>query len=142
MHRKIIPAKAFLMCALALAATAASAGDAEVQRQLQIREQQQIELRLKMQQQQERAAQPSPSHSTDVRRRQLERDQQQRLREMHDRQSRATVAPDAAGTPEATPAEADRQRALRSGTEQLNRFDTERRIEGQREGQRGNAAPQ
>ena len=121
-----------LTCVLAFASAAAGAADAEVQRQLEQREQQQIELRLKMQQQQERAAQPPSSYSADVRRRQLERDQQQRLREQHDRQSRAVVPPDAPGSPEATRAEADRQRAIRGDAEQLNRFGAERRMEGQR----------
>ena len=107
----------------ALIAFSAAAGDGDVQRQLQQREQQQTELRLKMQQQQDRAAQPTPGLG--LQHRQIERDQQLRLQQLHDQQLRSTIAP---GTPESVQRDLERRRAQQAGTEQLNRFGTERRL--------------
>ena len=121
---------AALVCALAPVAGAAS--DAHVQRQVLELEQQQNELRLKMQQQRDRATRPPSSPSADFQRRQVERDQQQRLQQLHEQQSRATVAPDGSNAPDAAPREAERQRALQGGAGQLQRFDSERRREAER----------
>jgi hypothetical protein len=101
----------------------------DVQRQLQQREQRQTELRLKMQQQRDRATQPLPSPSSDLERRLLERDQQQRLRQLHEQQSRSGVAPSAAGEMQR---ESDRQRYPQAASEQLKRFEYERQREIER----------
>lgn len=103
-----------------------------MQRQIREREQQQTELRLKMQQQRERSARPSSSPSADFQRRQVERDQQQRLQQLHEQQSRAAVAPDGSDVPDAGLRAAERQRAIESGAGQLQRFDSERRLEAER----------
>jgi hypothetical protein len=121
---------AALACALAPLAGAAS--DAHVQRQIQHREQQQIELQLKMQQQRDRATRPQSSPSADFQRRQVERDQQQRLQQLHEQQSRAMVAPHGSDASEAATREAERQRGSQSGAGQLQRFDSERRLEAER----------
>src|SRR5688572_4791250 len=109
--------------AAALVSFAAATADVDVQRQLQQREQQQTELRLKMQQQQDRAAQPTPGLG--LHHRQVERDQQLRLQQLHDQQLRGTIAP---GTPESVQRDIERRRAQQAGTEQLNRFGNERRM--------------
>ena len=107
----------------ALISFSAAAADVDVQRQLQKREQQQTELRLKMQQQQDRAAQPTPGLG--LQHRQIERDQQLRLEQLHDQQLRGTIAP---GTPESVQRDVERRRAQQAGTDQLNRFGNERRM--------------
>ena len=81
-----------------------------------------------MQQQRDHATRPPPSPSAEIQRRHVERDQQQRLQQLHEQQSRAMVAPD--GT-DAAPREAERQRALQGGAGQLQRFDSERRLEAE-----------
>ena len=117
-----------LAAVFAFVAGLAPAADADVQRQLQQREQQQMELRLKMQQQLDRATQRPQAPVMGLQQRQLERDQQQRLQQWHDQQLRATIPPAAAGAPEAL-RELDRRRGAQAGTEQLNRFGAERRME-------------
>src|SRR5688500_12713118 len=83
---------------LALVAPPAQAadGNVDVQRQLRSREQGQEELRLKMQQQADRSREPQ-SPSAERKMRDVERGEQQRLRDLHEREMRATIAPDASG---------------------------------------------
>jgi hypothetical protein len=115
--------RAGLIGVLSAAVAPASGADtnADVQRQLQQREQQQLELRLKMQQQIERSTRPPPSAAEDARMRQLDRDRQQRLQQLHDQQIRGTIAPAAPGGE----SDLERQRALKSGGE-LDRLGPER----------------
>lgn len=122
-----------LLIACGLSSFAAGASDAHVQRQIQQREQQQMQLQLKMQQQRDRAMRPPSSSSGDLQRRQVERDQQQRLQQFHEQQSRAMIAPEGAGAPEGTLREPERQRAIQGGAGQLHRYDTERRLEADRD---------
>jgi hypothetical protein len=121
-------------CVLALCAQPVGAAD-DVQRQIQQREQQQMELRLKMQQQVDRAAQPPQSSSAALRQRQLERDQQQRLQQSHDRDMRGTVAP------AQQQGDIEQRRAGQAGAEQLNRFGTERRMGTDSAGTQGGVRP-
>ena len=124
-----------------MGAVAASAADTDVQRQLQLREQRQLELMLKMRQQQDRPLHRPPSFSAEVQRRQLERNQEQRLQQSHDRELRGTIAP---VTPEALEShrrEAERQRAIQSGSEQLNRFGAERQLRTERSTPSDSTAP-
>ncbi len=76
-------------------------GADDVQRQLQLRELQQLELRLKMQQQLDRAAHPPRTPGADLRQRQVERDQQQRLQQLQDQDVRRTIPPAPPGAAEA-----------------------------------------
>ena len=107
------------------ALSAASADD--VQRQIQQRENQQMELQLRMQQQMDRASQPPQSPAAGLRQRQLERDQQQRLQQSHDREMRGTIAPAPEGAPQQ--GEIERRRASQAAGDQLNRFGMERKTE-------------
>lgn len=81
-----------------LTATQAPAADANVQQQFQLREQQQMELQLKMQQQLDRSTRPLGSPA-DFQARQLDRDQQQRLQQFNDLQTRGMIAPGVVGAP-------------------------------------------
>jgi len=124
----------FLWCAgLVLGFPAAlpvrSADATDVQRQLQQRDQQQMELRLKMQQQLDRAARPGQAPSGELRLRQLDRDQQQRLQQLHELQTRGMVPPVAPGGAEQMRRELERERALKAGADQLNRFGSQRQLE-------------
>jgi hypothetical protein len=121
---------------------AAGASDVHVQRQIQQREQQQMQLQLKMQQQHDHARRPPSSSSGDFQRRQAERDQQQRLQQFHEQQSRATIAPEGGGAPEGTLRDAERQRALQGGAGPLHRYDTERRLQAERDLVAPNVQPQ
>ena len=113
-------------CAVALGTVGATAAD-DVQRQLQQRELHQLELRLKMQQQIDRAAQPPQGTAADLRQRQVERDQHQRLRQSHDQEVRRAIPPASVGGTEAQ-GEVERRRGIQAGAEQLKRFDAERRL--------------
>ena len=115
------------LCAVC-AASAVQAVDGDVQRQLQWREQQGAELRLRMQQQQDRAlaVSPRPPH-VDLRLRQLEIQQHQRLEQTHDQALREQVQRGGA-VPHARQKEA----------ESLSRLEQERQIEASRAA----AAPQ
>jgi len=113
-------------CAAALGTVRAHAAD-DVKRQLQQRELQQLELRLKMQQQIDRAAQPAQSPAADLRARQVERDQQQRLQQSHDQEVRSAIPPAPAGAT-AAQGESERRHGVQAGAEQLKRFDAERRL--------------
>jgi hypothetical protein len=129
-------------CGLAFAASGAIAADAHVQQQLQQREQQQMELRLKMQQQLDRAIQvpqgiqvppgiQAPAGtSADLKRRQLDRDQQQRLRQLHEQQSRSLLTPPPPVVPGQMAIELERQRAQQRGSEELKQFEIQRRMDG------------
>lgn len=112
-----------LTCAAALGAVKATAAD-DVQRQLQQREFQQLELRLKMQQQIDRAAQPPQTPAADLRQRQRERDQQQRLQQSNDQEVRGAIPRAALGA-----ADMQSERGMGAGAEQLKRFDAQRRLE-------------
>ena len=112
-------------CAAALGTAGAAAADS-VQRQLQQRELHQLELRLNMQQQIDRAAQPPQGTSADLRQRQVERDQQQRLRQSHDEEVRRAISPASVGATEEQ-GEVERRRGIQAGAEQLKRFEAERR---------------
>jgi hypothetical protein len=105
--------------------TGAAAAD-DVQRQLQQRELQQLELRLKMQQQLDRAAQPHQTPGAELRQRQVERDQQQRLQQLQDQEARRAIAPAPAGAGDGQGA-IEQRRAAQAGAEHLNRFGAERR---------------
>jgi hypothetical protein len=120
---------ACVVFAVTLFAAAASAADSDVKRQLQLRDQQQMELRLKMQQQLDRATQPpqTQSPSADLRGRQLDRDQQQRLQTLNEQISRGGIAPPAPGTSAQMQQELERQRALRLREDELRRLEAERR---------------
>lgn len=122
-----------LVIACGLTPFAAGASDAHVQRQIQQREQQQMQLQLKMQQQRDRAMRPPSSAAGDFQRRQVERDQQQRVQQFHEQQSRAMIAPDRQGAPEGAVREAERQRGIHGGAGQLHRYDIERRFEADRD---------
>jgi hypothetical protein len=98
----------------------------DVRRQLQSRDQQQMELRLKMQQQLERAMRPPRTPSADLRMRQLDRDQQQRLQQLHEQQTRAMAPPVAAAQMRR---DLEQQRALKAGADQLNDFGSQRQRE-------------
>jgi hypothetical protein len=63
----------------------------------------------------------------------LERDQQQRLRESHERESRAQIPANAAGEAAQRQIELERQRASQSAGEPLERFEADRRREMERE---------
>jgi uncharacterized protein HemX len=79
-------------CLAAMLATAsACAGEGGVLRLQQQRAQQQMELQLRMQQQQEQATRAAPDATTDPQRRQFEIEQQQRLQQFNDTQSRGAV---------------------------------------------------
>lgn len=121
-----------LAVVIASCSSAAVAADADVQRQLRQREQAQTELQLKMQQQAERAVQPPRQPEADSQRRMLERDQQQRLRESHERESRAEIPGTAGGEAAQRQLELERQRASQKGAGQLERFEAERRYEAER----------
>jgi hypothetical protein len=111
----------------ALAATDAAT---EVQRLQQQRTQQELELQLRMQQQQDRATAPARAPGSDVDRRQLEIGQQQRQRQIFDEQSRAAIA--APPVPGGSSPDTTAGRAAQSDVEQLQRFETERRVDSQR----------
>lgn len=142
------------ICMLASGAPGALAADAHVQQQLQQREQQQMELRLKMQQQLDRSMQtpqglqvpgvPRPPGiaalpgtqrgvAADITRGQLDRDQQQRLRQLHEQQSRSLITPPSSGVPGQMGLELGRQRALQSGSEELRHFEFQRRMDTDRD---------
>jgi hypothetical protein len=132
-------ANPLIFIACAFGASHVYAGDAalDVQRLQQQRDQQQLELRLKMQQQQDSALRPLPNASADLQRRQLEYDQQQRQRQTQDQESRAAIVP---------PAEEGRNRALREleserAAQELQRFESARRIESERVTGSGRAEP-
>lgn len=131
MIEKRICASCALTALVLLGTRCAGAADSEVQRQLQQREQHQTELRLKMQQQLDRAMQPRQGPSFEVRRRQLEREQQQRLQMLHDQQLRGTIGPGAGGEMRR---EIERQRDSKANTEELRRFGAQRRLEAERAG--------
>lgn len=126
----------------ALAASSAIGADAHVQQQLQQREQQQMELRLKMQQQLDRATQlpqglqvppgvQAPGRaSADFKRRQLDRDQQQRLRQLHEQQARSLLTTPPAVVPGQMGIDLERQRALQRGSDELKQFELQRRMDG------------
>jgi hypothetical protein len=103
--------------AATLATASACAGEADVLRLQQQRAQQQMELQLRMRQQQERATRAAPDAATDPQRRQFEIEQQQRLQQFNDTQSRGDVV--------------DRSRSHGSEqlpNEQMRRFDTAPRL--------------
>jgi hypothetical protein len=136
----------------------AHAADGDTQRQLQQREQQQMELRLKMQQQLDsamagpRMTQPLQgglqsgqtlqgglqsgqflqvpqglsSPRLDARRSALERDQQQRLQMLHDQQLRSGLT---ASDVTQMRGEIERQRGLNAGGLELQRSQSERRLD-------------
>ena len=108
-----------------LLAGSAGAADAEVQRQLQQRDQQRLELQLRMQQQNERAVQSARPPGAETRVRTLEIEQQQRLRGLHDQQARETIVPKS--EPDSASMAAERERAARSGAEELDRMRVQRR---------------
>ena len=91
----------FLLAVLAVPPGYAADPGADVQRLIRDREQQHIELRLRMQQQQNRALNPPASHAADFQLRQVEKDQQQRLREQLELEAREREAREA-GPTEAT----------------------------------------
>ena len=125
----------------ALASSGAIAADTQVQQQLQQREQQQMELRLKMQQQLDRAMQvpqgiqipqgiqASPATSADLKRRQLDRDQQQRLQQLHEQQSRSLLTPPPPIVPGQFGLDLERQRAQQRGAQELKQFEIQRRMD-------------
>lgn len=121
---------AILACAfgLVLPVNAANAADGEVQRQLRLREQQQMELRLRMQQQLDRAVRPPVSGGAGLALRGLETGQLRKLEQMHERELRLMPLPGAAGAHEAL-REFERRRALQAGSDQLQRFGLERRMQ-------------
>ena len=84
----------------------------------QQRAQQQMELQLRMRQQQERATRAAPDAATDPQRRQFEIEQQQRLQQFNDTQSRGAVMerPRSQGSEQAP-------------NEQMRRFDRRRAVE-------------
>jgi hypothetical protein len=116
---------------LGIAASGGSATEGDISRLQQQRAHQQIELQLKMQQQQERASRPAPSAPVDAQLRRFEADQQQRLRQLQDEQSRAAAAARAGqlsreGTLDRSPDA--RTRASETG----QRLNTDRSIAGAR----------
>jgi len=125
-HPRVRP---LIVCVCLLIVPGAFAADNGVRRQLQQREQQQLELRLKMQQHADRATQSPPNPSADVHQRTLERDQQQRLQQLHEQQLRESAA---AGRGPDVQRELERQRASQAGAEELKRFEAERRFESGR----------
>lgn len=130
-QRQWIALRAALCLVMPIAASQARGADtnADVQRQLQLREQQQMELRLKMQQQLDRSTRPPQTPSADLQMRSLDRDQQQRLQQFNDREMRGSIAPAAPGSGEQMRREFERQRALKPGVGELNRFGSERQLE-------------
>jgi hypothetical protein len=100
-----------------------------------------MELRLKMQQQLDRATQlpqgtqvpsgiqASPGLSADLKRRQLDRDQQQRLRELHEQQSRSLLTPPPPIVPGQIGLDLERQRAQQRGSQELKQFEIQRRMD-------------
>src|SRR5688572_25576613 len=114
---------ALFMFGLACPGSVVFASDAssEVGRLQQQRDHQQMELRLKMQQQQDRALKPGTGTSGDLQRQQVDRDQLRRQQQSHDQQSRS-AGPVQPGS------EAERLRRAQTGTEDLKRYETERRL--------------
>jgi len=108
-------------CMGLLACAAAGATETDISRLQRERAQQQMELQLRMQQQQERASRPVPSGPADVQLRASEIDQQRRLRQFQDEQSRAALAADAARG-------ARNHNAGRLQAEETRRFETGRRL--------------
>src|SRR5687767_1571980 len=98
-HRTALRVGLPLILAVASAPAVAADASTDVQRQLLQREQQQMELRLKMQQQIDRSTRQPLSPSADFNMRQLDRDQQQRLQQFNDLQTRGLIAPGALGPP-------------------------------------------
>jgi hypothetical protein len=107
-------------CVSLLASASAGATEMDISRLQRERAQQQMELQLRMQQQQERASRAVPSGPADAQLRASEIDQQRRLRQFQDEQSRAALAADAARGP--------RNNADQLQAEQTRRFETGRRL--------------
>ena len=128
-QRWIGPSSALIVMLIAASQAAAADTSTDVQRQLQLREQQQMELRLKMQHQLDRSTRPPQTPSADFQMRQLDRDQQQRLQQFHDQQLRGAIAPSAPATSEQMRRDLERQRALRPGVGELNRFGSQPQLE-------------
>ena len=122
------------ICALSAQLANAADSGADMHRLQQQREQQQTELRLKMQQQQDRALRPPQNPGADLQRRQLERTQIERQIQLHDRQSRAGIAPQPAVSEAKEKADQaqESERAARSSAQQLRGFDAERYLESER----------
>lgn len=128
--------KIYVACVFALSAQLANAADsgADMHRLQQQREQQQTELRLKMQQQQDSALRPPQNPAVDLQRRQLERTQLERQMQLHERQSRAGIAPHPAVSEAREKADQaqESERAARSSAQELRGFDAERHLESER----------
>ena len=130
-QRQWITLRAALCLVVPIAASQARGADTntDVQRQLQLRDQQQMELRLKMQQQLDRSIRAPQTPSADLQMRSLDRDQQQRLQQFNDQQMRGSIAPAVPGSGEQMRRDFERQRALKAGVGELNRFGSQPQLE-------------
>ena len=114
-------------CLVACVARAAD-GTSDVQRLQAERERHQLELRLKMQQQQERALRAPGEALVEQRRGALEREQVQRQHQLSSEEARRLSAPASAeDAASAVRRQLDHDRADQAASEQMQRFEIERR---------------